>query len=367
MWKRVAWSAIPFFLIIPFVPFYFRFRGVENTGVDILSWIAYLGLGFFSMLFILLMARDLVWLIILLTKKIGLFFHFFNPSSYAPEMKNPVYRRYVLQAVNLAILVLAAVLTSYGIFMAHRLPAVNVISIPIEGLPSDLDGFTIAQIADIHVGPTIKRGFVQKVVEQVNHFKPDVIVFTGDIADGSVGYLKNDVAPLGDLSAPYGLFFVTGNHEYYSGAEAWVEEMKQLGFTVLMNENRIIVKGSGGLLMAGIPDFHAGSFAGHPSPDAARSLVGAQPHQVKVLLAHQPRSIVEAAESEFDLQISGHTHGGQFFPWIYLVKRVHPYISGLHRLRKTWIYVSRGTGYWGPPIRLGVPSEITLIQLVVPT
>jgi predicted MPP superfamily phosphohydrolase len=368
VWKRVAWSAIPFFIFIPFVPFFFRFQGIENIWTDLLSWIAYLSLGLFSMLFILIIARDVSWLVILLAKKVMLLFSFFPASNpHISETLEPFRRVFVLHRINLGILGLAVLLTGYGLFEAHRRPVVKEISIPIQGLPKDLDGFTIAQITDIHVGPTIKRGFVQKVVEQVNRLKPDMIALTGDIADGSVGRLIDEVAPLGDLSAPYGMFFVTGNHEYYSGVEAWIEEVKRLGFTVLMNEHRLIKKDDGVLLIAGVPDFHASSFEGHPSPDPAKSLLGAQRHQVKILLAHQPRSIFNAAKSGFDLQISGHTHGGQFFPWLYIVDKFHPYISNLHKHEKTWIYVSRGTGYWGPPIRLGVPSEITLIRLTMPS
>ncbi|MBN1849243.1 MAG: metallophosphoesterase [Deltaproteobacteria bacterium] len=367
VWKRIAWATIPFFIFMPFVPFFFRFRGIENNWTDLLSWIAYLSLGFFSILFTLLIARDSIWLVIFLGKKILSLFSFSHLSNpMLGGTVDPVKRQFMVHIINSGIMGLAVLLTIYGLFEANRRPSVKEISIPIQGLHKDLDGFTIAQITDIHVGPTIKQGFVKKVVERVHGLKPDVIALTGDIADGSVKRLKDDVAPLGDLSAPHGIFFVTGNHEYYSDAEAWVAEMKRMGFTVLMNENKVIMKGNGTLVMAGIPDLHASRFAGHPSPDAEKALLGAKQHPVKILLAHQPRSILDAAKAGFDLQISGHTHGGQFFPWIYIVKKAHPYTSNLHKHGKTWIYVSHGAGYWGPPIRLGVPSEITLIRLATP-
>ncbi|MDZ7307792.1 MAG: metallophosphoesterase [candidate division KSB1 bacterium] len=219
------------------------------------------------------------------------------------------------------------------------------------------------QISDLHVGDTITAAFVKKVVAAVNRLAPDVIVFTGDLADGGVAHLREDVAPLAQLSSRYGKFHVTGNHEYYSGAEAWLAEARRLGFTVLLNEHRVVTHGSSRVLIAGVPDFGAGPFVPHHDSNPAQALANAPPAELKILLAHQPRSIFAAARAGFDLQLSGHTHGGQFFPWNFLVPLQQPYVSGLHRHGNTWIYVSNGTGYWGPPIRLGAPAEVTVIKL----
>lgn len=363
-WKKTAWSVILFFLLIPYIMFMFRFQGLENNWTDLLTWVTYLSLGFFSMLFIISIARDLIWLMVFTAKKITWIFHlFFEFNPKKNHAIDPERRQFLLRTVNMGVLGLSGGFTAYGLFEAHRLPAVKEISIPISGLHHDLHGFSIAQITDIHVGSTVRQGFVEKVVDQVNRLRPDAIALTGDIADGSVRHLKNEVAPLSALWAPYGTFFVTGNHEYYSGAEAWIEEMDRLGMTVLINEHRILKKGDGALLLAGVPDYSARRFAGYQPSDVAKSLFGALPHHSKILLAHQPRSIFDAVRVGFDLQISGHTHGGQFFPWNFLTAWVQPYLWGLHWHEQMWIYVSRGTGYWGPPIRLCAPSEITLIKL----
>jgi len=191
----------------------------------------------------------------------------------------------------------------------------------------------------------------------------DVIFFTGDIADGRLEGLRDDVASLAELSAPCGMFFVTGNHEYYSGVLQWTEEMQRLGYTVLNNENRVIRRGGGSILIAGVTDFNGGEFLESHRSDPDKAREGAPACDIAVLLAHQPRSIFRAAQAGYDIVVSGHTHGGQYFPWNYFVRLQQPYTSGLHRYNGTWIYVSRGTGYWGPPLRCGVPSEMTVITL----
>ena len=168
---------------------------------------------------------------------------------------------------------------------------------------------------------------------------------------------------MANLSARYGRYFITGNHEYYSGVGPWVEEAKRLGFDVLLNEHRIIRRGDGVILLAGVTDASAGGFVPAHASDPHKAIAGSPASDVRILLAHQPRSLYEAATAGYDVQISGHTHGGQFFPWNYLAAVGQPYIKGLHKHGKMWIYVSKGTGYWGPPVRLGARSEITAITL----
>jgi predicted MPP superfamily phosphohydrolase len=176
--------------------------------------------------------------------------------------------------------------------------------------------------------------------------------------------LRAHVQALARLRARHGVFFVTGNHEYYSGVDAWLAELRQLGLRILMNEHVVIDHGSSALVVAGVPDYSAGYFRREHQPDAAAALRGAPPGAVKVLLAHQPRAALTAEPAGFHLQLSGHTHGGQFLPWNFFVRLQQPYTAGLHRLGGMWLYVSRGTGYWGPPKRFGAPSEITELLLV---
>jgi predicted MPP superfamily phosphohydrolase len=202
------------------------------------------------------------------------------------------------------------------------------------------------------------------VVNGVNDLSADVVALTGDLVDGSVKRLAHDVDPLKTIRSRYGNYFVTGNHEYYSGAPDWIRKVRSLGFDVLLNENRLIAHEKGRILLAGVTDYRGGHFFKTHQSDPVKAVSGAAPAHVKILLAHQPKNIYAAAEAGFDLQISGHTHGGQFYPWNLFVGLVQPFVTGLHRYEDTQIYVSGGTGYWGPPLRLGSPSEIALIRLV---
>ena len=228
-------------------------------------------------------------------------------------------------------------------------------------------GLRIVQISDLHVGPTIKGPFVERLVSRVRELRPDLIAFTGDLADGTVERLAPHTAALGRLTAPLGVYACTGNHEYYSGVEEWTAQARRLGFDVLINEVRHIDRGGGRLAVAGATDFSAGELVpGHES-DPAGALAGSDGADVRILLAHQPRSIEAASRAGCHLQLSGHTHGGQFVPWKYAVRLQQPFLAGLHKVRGTWIYVHRGTGYWGPPLRLGAPSEIAVLTLVQAT
>ena len=198
----------------------------------------------------------------------------------------------------------------------------------------------------------------------VNGLGADMVALTGDLVDGTVSQLEKDVAPLAEVKSELGNFFVTGNHEYYSGVQAWVKKIRALGFTVLLNEHRIISRGNGRILVGGVTDYRGGYFMESHRTDPGKAAVGAPAADLRILLAHQPKNIFGASNAGFDLQISGHTHGGQFFPWNFFIGLNQPFVKGLHRYRKTMIYVSRGTGYWGPPVRVGAPSEITLLKLV---
>ncbi len=337
-----------------------RSSGIENPIVDMAALCGYIGLGFMSFVFTLLLIRDFL---LLLSKMIQPIRLLKNPRPSANQSTDTERRRFLLNSLNTAILTGAGVMTGCGIAEARQIPQIKTVRIPIANLPTDLDGFRIVQLTDIHVSPTIKRPFVAGVVKAANALKADIVAVTGDLVDGSVAHLSDDVAPIAELQATYGKFFVTGNHEYYSGAEAWIEKVRSLGFTVLLNEHRLIQHGEGRLLLAGVTDYRGGRFDPRHRSDPFQAMAKSPPADFRILLAHQPKSIYDAAKAGFDLQISGHTHGGQFFPWNYVVFLTQPYVTGLHRHENTRIYVSGGTGYWGPPVRLGSPSEITLIEL----
>jgi predicted MPP superfamily phosphohydrolase len=241
--------------------------------------------------------------------------------------------------------------------------AVKRVRVRLPRLPRSLDGTTIVQLSDVHVGTTIGREFIEDIVSRVNALGPDLVAITGDLVDGSVASLGSKVAPLGGIQSKYGTFFVTGNHEYYSGATEWCAELARIGIRVLRNE-RVQIGPDGGadsFDLAGIDDHEARRFGG--KSNLKRALEGRDPSREVVLLAHQPRAVFEADQHGVGLQLSGHTHGGQIWPWNYLVLLQQPVVAGLKKIGQTLVYVSCGTGYWGPPMRLKAPAEITHIVL----
>ena len=318
---------------------------------DRLGWAGLLCMGLFSTLMVLTLLRDaalgLLWAV-----------DFLAPGGLALAWGRTVSA----QAVPL----LGGLSALLGFLNARRTAAVVRVDVPIPGLPPAWQGFTVAQISDVHVGPTIRQRYVRRIVDRVNTLQADVVAITGDLVDGRVNELAAQVAPLADLRSRHGTFFVTGNHEYYSGAPAWIDELRRLGLTVLLNEHVVIAASDAGrpLVLAGVTDFSAGHFDPAHRSDPVRALAGAPPDAVRLLLAHQPRSAAAAADAGFDLQLSGHTHGGQFYPWNLFVRFQQPFTAGLHRWGTLWVYTSRGTGYWGPPNRFGSPSEITCLRLV---
>jgi len=342
-----------------------RKAGHESALIESVVWFGYLAMGFLSFLFCLAIMRDATRLIAGLQRSLKRHIQKIRRLEPAgPLPVDPSRRRFIGYGVTASITPAATVLTGVGVAEAHSIPNVKRVEVPFDNLSEDLHGFRIVQITDIHVSPTIHRPFVEGVVDTVNRLQPDIVAHTGDLVDGSVKRLAYHVEPLRRLQATYGTFFVTGNHEYYSGADQWIRKVRDLGHEVLLNENRLIRHRTGRLLVAGVTDYRAGNFNPHQASSPKRTLQGAESAHIKLLLAHQPKSVFKAAEAGFDLQISGHTHGGQFWPWPLVVSLVQPFVAGLHRYHDTQIYVSRGTGYWGPPIRFGAPSEITLLQLV---
>ena len=321
-----------------------------------LAWTGMLAMGWFSSLFVLTVLRDV--LLLALAALVALVARL--PGVLAPE-----WITQITQATAWAVLAAAATVTVLGAWNARRTAAVVRVDVPVTDLPEALHGFTIVQISDIHVGPTIRGEYVQAIVDRVNRLEADMVAVTGDLVDGSVGELAGNVAPLAALRSRHGTFFVTGNHEYYSGADAWITELQRLNVRVLLNEHVVLRHGGSDVVVAGVTDHSAHHFDIAHRSDPAASVHGAPlGAALRLLLAHQPRSATAALGLGFHLQLSGHTHGGQFWPWNHFVRLQQPFTAGLHRLQDLWIYTSRGTGYWGPPKRFGAPSEITCLRMV---
>ncbi|KND55266.1 putative phosphoesterase [Candidatus Paraburkholderia kirkii] len=276
---------------VVFIPLGMAARSIEAQPLaDRLAWLGLTALGFFSSLLLLTFARDVM----------VFFVHLVDWLRGAP-VGSPA---------------LAVLFSAIGFYNARRRAPVVSVDVPIENLPAALDGFTIVQISDIHVGPTIKRGYVEHIVAAVNGLQPDLIAVTGDVVDGSVPHLADHMRPLAGLSARHGAFLVTGNHEYYSGADKWIAEFRRLGLNVLLNQHVVLNHDGAQAVVAGVTDYGAGSFDPAHRSDPAKAISGASADAaVRVLLAHQPRSATAAAEAGFTLQLSGHTHGGQFLPW----------------------------------------------------
>jgi uncharacterized protein len=272
-------------------------------------------------------------------------------------------RTFLARLSALAVLLFTAGLSAYAVRSGLARVAVRQVQVRLARLPHALDGTTIVQLSDVHVGPTIRRDFIEQIVATTNALSPDLIAITGDLVDGTVEELRAHVAPLSKLRARYGVFFVTGNHEYYSGAREWCAELERMGIRVLRNERVSIGDGDHSFDLCGIDDATAGQFLGDHGPDLGKALAGRDASRELVLLAHQPRALYEAVKHGVGLQLSGHTHGGQIWPWNLLIRLQQPVVSGLEKIKDTFVYVSNGTGYWGPPMRLAAPAEITLLRL----
>jgi predicted MPP superfamily phosphohydrolase len=333
--------AIPFILIwlVP-VLYWVADRDSGSLADELLHFASYASMGWLNFAFFLSLARDALQLASALLPLAGL--HAFLRDSGAT-----------------AVIAASFVALAVGSLAALRGPRVREVEIPIEGLDPALEGLRIVQITDLHIGPTIRARYVQRVVRLANALKPDLFALTGDFVDGPLARLAPHVAPLAGLKPAGRAFFVTGNHEYYSGVAPWIEHFKSLGFRVLLNEPVVIGVRGAPVLVGGVVD-PAGREA--PRPDLAAA--GAHKAAFRLLLAHNPKLAPLGAAAGFDLQLSGHTHAGQFFPWTLAIHLVHaPHVSGLSRSGRMWVYVSAGTGTWGPPVRFGSQPELTLIRL----
>lgn len=307
----------------------------------------------FSVLFLfffLLLAADVVRLLYLLV-------------LFCLRRKRTERFRIIGNRVNLVLLVMAAVLATVGMVGGTAVPRVREEAIAVNHLPEGADGLTVAVLADLHVDGITRADRIRKIVERTNALNPDIVIIAGDFVDGTVPVHGDDLRPLADLKARYGVFGVPGNHEYYSGYEEWMEFLPTLGIRMLSNGH--VLTGEGGaVVLAGVTDPVAG-IMGREEPDIRKALAGAPEKGVRILASHQPRLAPEAAEHGVDLQVSGHTHGGMIAGIDRLVARFNEgFVSGLYRVGDMKLYVSNGAGIWnGFPIRIGVPSEIVLIRL----
>ena len=339
--------AVPF-LMVWALPVVYWFGDRDRQGVH--EWIqalSFLCMGWLSFVLVLTVARD----VLLLT------------TAVLPPLA--AVRALLDQAGVAWVPIGALVAVGLGALVTLRGLSVRRIDIPVEGLPPDLDGLRIVQISDLHVGLTMRRAYVQRVVDMTRELAPDIIALTGDIVDGSVSRLARQVAPLEALTSDDRAFFVLGNHDYYSGAAPWTAHFEGMGFRVLRNAHVSLERGRARLVIGGVIDFAArmSDPEARPRPDLAAD--GDAAPAFRLLLAHNPKIAPQAEQAGFDLQLSGHTHAGQFFPWTFVIHWVHgPHAAGLSRRGRLWVYTSAGTGTWGPPVRLGTRPELTLLRIV---
>jgi predicted MPP superfamily phosphohydrolase len=318
------------------------------------AWPGYIWLGLMLLLLAALLATDVFKLVLAVGRAV----------SARPQL-DPATRLLLTRALAVTVVAVGAVVGTYSIFQGLRAPVVKEIRIAVPGLPPALSGTTIVQVTDLHIGATKSRSFAGDIVGRINALAPDMVVITGDLVEGRFGSGREDTLSLAGLRARLGVFMVTGNHEYYSGLREWLPELQRLGIRVLRNEHVVVdADKGGGWELAGIEDWNGRSIEPDGGPDLARALAGNDASRPVILLSHQPRAIYPAARAGVTLVLSGHTHGGQIWPFTYLVHLQQPFLEGLHRVGKTQLYVSPGTGYWGPPMRLGTRAEITRITLV---
>lgn len=335
----LAWALLWTFFVSIFAGF-IGGRVLPRGVARVFQWLGFVWMGAFGLLLVSTAASDLGFFF---AERLG----GVDVSGFGP-------------ARAAAVLALVVPALAWGFFVSRR-PETKRVTVEIPGLDPSLDGFRIAQLSDVHIGETLGRDFAQLVTDQVNALKPDAVVITGDMVDGAVHRLHDEVAPLGGLRGKHGVFYVTGNHEYYHGGSAWEAEARRLGFTVLHNEHRVVADGK--LVIGGVTDVEGARFSEAHAPNVDHAFAHAPAGVPRILLAHQPRFAKRAAHAGVSLMLSGHTHGGQIFPFMVFVKLQQPVIGGFERIAGVPTYTSNGTGYWGPPFRIGPRGEVTELTL----
>ena len=371
--KALCWLGLLVSFLLHPLSYALRFLEMDMPLANWVVGLAYLSVGAVVVTASVVFIRDMGWLTVgvlrlplRIWRRNGT-----GTDGEAGREPCPERRAALARMVNAGVLVAAGGLTGYGVYGARRVPPVKRVEVRLANLPPAFDGYRIVQLTDMHVGPTIGREWVEGVVARANSLGADLVAVTGDMVDDSVARLRDSVAPMRDLSAPDGVFYVTGNHEYYHGGLDWTAYAAVLGMRALTNEHVVLRRGAARMVLGGVTDFRMGKFfPGHAS-SPMRAFEGAPPSVAqagadgvtRVLLAHQPKSVFAAVQAGADFVFSGHTHGGQFFPGTLMIDWFQPYVKGLYDVENAQLYVSCGTGYWGPPIRLGAPSEITEITL----
>jgi len=367
--KRRGWVGLTAIFLLEICGFllYRLWRSGPVPGwIQTLLFFSYTIMGFLLLLFFIYLLIDLARLLrtcpvylkrLLKPKNVK------TGSTQGKNFFNPSRRQFLNYSASFGPPIISACLNGVGFAEAHRSPRVRRVKLTLDNLPKQFEGFTIAQISDLHIGPTLKGNFVEQVVETVNTLAADILVLTGDMADGQVEYTLPYLRSLQRIKTLDGCFWITGNHEYYWDAESWSRAATSLGFTVLLNRHRVITRKGARIVIAGVTDYNAGRFIPSQRSDPQAALAGSRPSDVKIMLAHQPRSCRAARQAGANLLLCGHTHGGQFFPWHLLVKIQQGFLAGLYQFQGMPVYVNRGTGYWGPPLRLAAPSEISLFTL----
>jgi predicted MPP superfamily phosphohydrolase len=351
----VAWAgalALFVFMTGSFFLYHARPERIRARWFRVYAYPASLTLSGWAAFVILMLPVDGVVLILTVLRRIG------GAGAWSPAARAALF-----QQIPAALAVFALFSVLAGLAQALRGPRFKEVALPVPHLPAGLEGLRAVLISDTHVSATLPRFYLPRVVKRINALKPDLILFPGDLADGAPHALADRLAPLGELRAPLGKFFSTGNHEYYWGpVENWLSQLRTLGFTPLINEHRTVDFNGVTLRLAGVTDPMAALLTPRDAPNLEKALGGAAPAPFTLLLAHQTETAFEAVKRGVNVQVSGHTHGGQCFPFNLIVAMVKPFYKGVNRLGGLTLYTTCGTGYWGPPNRFLVPAEVTVLR-----
>ncbi|MES2856971.1 MAG: metallophosphoesterase [Bdellovibrionota bacterium] len=344
-WYEWLFLGLPFLTVLS-LPVVHSIGSDRSSGfAEVWAHAVFFSMGMLTYVAVFTIVRDIAWVV--------LFYAGFEGAMFSAEDMLPA--RVVIAFASLAL--------AFGVYRAARGPIVKNVLVESDSLPPGLEGFKIVQISDLHIGQTIRRRYVERMVRQINEVAPDLIAMTGDIGDGGVSTYQDEISLLGEMKSLHGVFYVTGNHEYYWNAGEWMGAINSFGGNVLTNRGMTIDVSGAKLFVAGITDPQAPGDAKFPQPDLNAAIRDGWDAGYRVLLSHRPGFARRASELGFDLQLSGHTHGGQFFPWTLVVRMVHEFALGFYRVGKMALYVSGGTGSWGPLIRLGTTPELTVLRL----
>lgn len=361
-WRRAAWVVLALLMLSAMAGMVVGRVLPRSPVVLALQWVGLVAMGWMTVTVGLVVIRDVLWAVYALIERVAA-----GRASYADaeaEAARASRRAFLRTSSSLAVVGASALLSADGVRRAREIAALKYVDIPIATLDPALDGFTILQLSDVHVGDMVRREYVQQIVDRCATVDADLIAITGDLIDAPLDGLREEIAPIAQLSAPLGTFFVTGNHEYYSGPLEWIAHLRTLGVRPLLDEHVVLEHAGAPIVLGGITDYNAPDVIAEHRSDPRAAFEGAPEGPLRILLAHQPRSYPQTEGLGVDLQLSGHTHGGQIWPFGLLVPLQQHFVAGLHRVfDSTWLYISRGTGYWGPPMRVGSPSEITVLTL----